>query len=140
MPRIYVKKPFVLSRPEGGRVARERSFAVGYHDIDDETASHPYIKDGADGSIETPDEAAIREIREKADATCKAAQAEADKQVADALEQQEKKRVAAEQAKAQAKAAEQQKADAKAADQAKADKAAADKAAADAAATAAKKP
>lgn len=68
MKKIKVIKQFVFNAPKDARPlntydllsAREtgagvtaRVFEVGVHEIDDETANHPWIAAGADGHIES---------------------------------------------------------------------------------------
>jgi hypothetical protein len=62
MPRIRVLKPFVFSRlPAGDKLATEKHYPVGEHDIDEEMADHPWIRDHhADGRIESPAQTALR--------------------------------------------------------------------------------
>lgn len=42
----------LLGDPKMREEVQRRVFTVGMHEIDDETANHPWIKAGADGSIE----------------------------------------------------------------------------------------
>lgn len=87
MPSIRVLRPFLFSYPlkEGQRFAKERHLVPGDQEIDDEIASHPWIKDHfADGCIETPEQAQQRLADAKAiarkaedDAKLHLAQAEA---------------------------------------------------------------
>jgi hypothetical protein len=63
MSQINVVRPFVYTRkpPKGLKVPVELWFKVGVHEIDDETASDPFIsKYFADGCIETPAQAQER--------------------------------------------------------------------------------
>jgi hypothetical protein len=55
MTTIRVLKPFIFSLPgrEDSRTGLERRFGVGVHEIPDEIANHPWIRDTlADGHIE----------------------------------------------------------------------------------------
>lgn len=63
MPSIRVTRPFTFSYPlgRGEKVAREKLFPIGDHEVDDEIAKHPWIaRDFADGCIETPAQAQER--------------------------------------------------------------------------------
>jgi hypothetical protein len=87
MPTIRVKKTFVYSRPpkEGEKLAVERTFLPGEHEIDDEMAAHPWIAEHfADGHIESPAEAKARAEAAEAAATVAAAEAAQVQALADA--------------------------------------------------------
>jgi hypothetical protein len=62
MPIIRVLKAFVFSRlPAGEKLAHERHFTVGEHEVDEEMLEHPWIRDHhADGRIESPKQTALR--------------------------------------------------------------------------------
>ena len=68
MPLIRVLKPFMFSHtPRAGeKISSETRFTPGDHQVSDTVANHPWIKDGADGKIET---AAQTIARTKAEAT-----------------------------------------------------------------------
>lgn len=66
MPKIRVLKPFTFSHPPHGRqrVTDEVKFLPGDHEVSDDIANHPWIKSGADGRIESAQQAAVRTERE----------------------------------------------------------------------------
>lgn len=79
MPTIRVIRPFTFSYPLGTseKVARERHFPIGEHEIEESVADHPFIaKHFADGCIETPEQA--RKRAEEAATVAKKAQDDAD--------------------------------------------------------------
>jgi hypothetical protein len=87
MPIIRVKKTFVYSRPpkEGEKLAAEKTFHPGEHEVDEEMASHPWIREHyADGCIESPAEAAARAAETKAAAEKAAIEAAQVQALADA--------------------------------------------------------
>jgi hypothetical protein len=62
MPVIRVLKPFMFSFPAraGEKLTSETKFLPGEHDVPQAVIDHPWIKAGADGKIETLQQAAAR--------------------------------------------------------------------------------
>lgn len=62
MQKINVLKPFVLSikAQVNQKLPTEIKFKPGVHEISEEIANHWYIREYADGCIETPEQAAAR--------------------------------------------------------------------------------
>ncbi len=76
--KINVLKPFVFSAPleKDQRLPTERLFTVGEHEITEEMANHPWIKNThAEGKIESPEQRVKRVKEQKVKADADAAQA-----------------------------------------------------------------
>ena len=93
MAIIRVHKPFRFSHPNG----RETAFVPGEHEVGDDVAAHPYIVAGADGRVETAEQAA----RHKAAAAEVAA---ANAKIAEAARKEAEDAVAAAQLRSEAAA------------------------------------
>jgi hypothetical protein len=77
--RINVLKPFIFVMPTHGRGSKEVRFTVGQHEIGPEIANHPWISAGADGAIESKEQARerierLRQAYQAAAATLSAAE------------------------------------------------------------------